>query len=203
MTLRGNIQELTETHLKMGPAGKPVQAPSLLSELRAAVKPGSDGGSGGASSSAPIPINPDAVDLLREISEGAATDLWEMRGFAISKPCSIEQVIRGLDPAIDFDWHAYLERVTLEWVDAINGMLRPTKPRRKLGVECPSCGQRFHGVERAVCLTADCWGPNEEILHPAAWHVQCEGCGAEWVGDDLKWLIAALNTPSREVVQAS
>lgn len=196
MSLRANIQELTETHLKMGPTGKPVQAPSLLSELRAAVKPGNDGGGGGASSSAPIPINPDAVDLLSSITHEANVDYFEIHGVRYRGP--LEGLLQTHDRLND-EWGAYIEGVTLGWIDRINGLLRPTKPRRKLGVECPSCGQRFHGEGREVCLTADCWGPNEEMLHPAAWHVRCEGCGAVWVGDDLKWLIAALNTPSQEV----
>lgn len=194
MSLRANIQELTETHLKMGPAGKPVQAPSLLSELRAAVKPSPGGVGGSGAQAAPIPINPDAVDLLSSITHEANVDYFEIHGTRYRGPLECLLQSHG---ELSTDWELYLEGVTLGWIDRINGMLRPSKPRYKLGVECPSCGQRFHGEGRAVCLTADCWGPNEEMLHPAAWHVQCEGCGATWVGDDLKWLVAALNTPSQ------
>lgn len=199
MTLRQSIQELTETHLKMGPTGNPVQAPSLLSELRAAVKPGNDGGTSGASSSAPIPINPDAVDLLSSITHEAHVDYVEIHGTRYRGP--LEGLLQT-HASLDGEWEAYLEGVTIGWIDRINGLLRPTKPRRKLGVECPSCGQRFHGEGRAVCLTADCWGPEEQLLHPSAWHVRCEGCDAEWVGDNLKWLIAALNAPEQVVEYA-
>jgi hypothetical protein len=161
-----------------------------LSELREAVKPGSDGCAGGTSGGTVIPINPSAVDLLAEISREAHVDYIELHGTRYRGP--LEGLLQT-HADLDGEWGAYLEGVLLGWVDKINDLLHPAKPRRKLNVECPACGQRFHGPERAVCLTADCWGPEEQMLQPAAWHVQCEGCGAEWAGDNLKWFLAALH----------
>jgi len=190
MSLAQHIHTLTRPHLPDGAKIGDNQRPALLTELRAAVYPGSDGG-GGTNGGRPTPINADAVDLLTQIQHDARVDYVEIHGERFRGP--VEALLQSHGDLTD-EWDAYLERVTLEWIDAIETLLRPAKPRRKLGIECPSCEQRFHGPDRATCLTANCWGPEEEVLHPAQWHVRCEGCGAEWSGDTLRWFVAAVQS---------
>lgn len=188
MTLAQHVHTLTRPHLPDGAKIGDEQRPALLTELRAAVYPGNDGAGSGASGGRPSPINADAVDLLTQIQFDAQVDYEEMHGCRFKG--TVEALLQSHVELTD-EWEMYLERVTQEWIDAIESLLRPKKPRRKLGTECPACEQRFHGPERATCLTANCWGSNEELLHPSQWHVRCEGCGAEWAGETLQWFIAS------------
>lgn len=198
MSLSQNVHTLTRPHLSTGPHGKLTEQPPLLQELQDAVHPSECGSGGAGKSKTKIPINPDAVDLIAKIQHEAATDHIEMRGWRLVGTTT--QTLQSYTTPIyktmpDTEWETYLEHVTHEWINQIEQLVRPRKPRRKLvGTECPSCEQKYHGEERAVCLTADCWGTGEDLLHPSEWHVQCEGCGAQWSGDTLKWFIRALGT---------
>ena len=195
MSLSGNIHRLTSTHLTTGTDGKPVKMPALLMELEAAVKPGNDG-SGNGSTGKPIPINAGAVDLAQAIRKDAQTDHVELRGFR--HPGTITELLQSyLVPIftdIDNEWAEYLEHVTLDWVDRIDNLVRPRKPRRKLGVACPHCEQKFHGEEREPALTVNCWGKDETMLPQGQWDAKCSACGAEWIGHDaMVWFLSSIN----------
>lgn len=197
LSLASLIQQLTEPHLTTGPRGYPVTAPPLLLELQQAVTPGNNGSAGGKSGP-PIPVSADTIDLEQRIRSEAAEDHYQMRGWYY-RGTTRELLQSYLDDkmdAPDADWSAYLEHVMLDWCDEINSIVRPSKPRRRLNTPCPSCGQKFYGEERQTCLTANCWGGDEELLHPALWHVQCEACKAEWEGETLKFFLAAINQPA-------
>lgn len=196
MSLRANIQELTETHLKMGPAGKPVQAPSLLSELRAAVRSdiaaSTQGGSGGRG----LLIDAKAIDLLRDIEKEARKDYGEMHGSMFSG--SLEELLatyaKNEPPA---DWTAYIEHVSLEWIDSIRDALGRKPPVRKFdGTDCPSCGQSVFGEERTTCLALHCYDESGDMIRHDRWWVECRGCEAAWPSDKVANLLLSLSVSS-------
>ena len=152
MSLADQIHQLAREHLRTGPDGKAHKVPALLHELRNAVTPGRNSSGGGASGPS-IPIDPDAMDLLAKIESEAKQDYQDMTGVRWAKDVdTLLPWIAGLD--LSPEWYAYYERVTLEWLDAINALLWPVKPRRKLtGKACPSCGQSMYGEDRKVALS--------------------------------------------------
>lgn len=200
-SLSDNIHQLCREHLRTGPDGKPHKVPALLDELRNAVTPGNSM-SGGGASGPPIPINAEALDLLREIEATAKTDYQEMTGLNWTKDLDrLLPWITGLD--LTPEWNAYLERVSLEWIDKIQAMLWPVKPRRKLtGLRCPSCGETNYSEERKVCLSLGCWDDTGNMRPIGDWDIECAGCNAGWSGDRVTWLLRALDTPTEELTKA-
>jgi len=197
MSLQDSVHQLCRDHLRTGPDGKAHKVPALLDELRAAVTPGRNS-SGGGAAGPPIPIDPDALDLLREIEATAKRDYYEMTGVQWTK--DLDRLLPWM-VSLDLkpEWHAYLERVSLEWIDAIQAMLWPVKPRRKLtGKTCPACSQSLYGEERKVALSLGCWDDDGNLAKIGAWDIACAGCGAEWAGDQVSWLLRALNTKDIE-----
>lgn len=200
MSLQDQIHQLAREHLRTGPDGKAHKVPALLAELRNAVTPGNSM-SGGGASGPPIPINAEALDLLREIETAAKSDYYEMTGVQWTKTVdALLPWVAGLD--LTPEWHTYLEQVTIGWIDQINEMLWPVKPRRKLtGKTCPACGQSFHGEERKVALSLGCWDTDGNLAKIGDWDIACAGCGAEWSGDQVSWLLRALDTPGMELTR--
>jgi hypothetical protein len=201
LSLNDHVHQLSREHLKTSPDGQLRHAPALLAELRGAVTPGNSGSVGGASGP-PIPINPAAVDMLTRFTKDAKADYTEMTGK--HWPGTLEGLLQHfawMDLAPD--WLAYLERITLEWVDQITAFLWPVKPRRKLtGKTCPACGLTLHGDDRAVCLSLGCWDDDGNLAKIGEWDVECGSCGAEWAGDQVAWLLRALDTPKTDMAQA-
>ena len=202
MSLRDNVFQLTSEHLKMDRDGKPYKVPALLDELRAAVTPGNSM-SGGGASGAPSPINVSALDLLAEIEGGARSDYLEMAGVAWTG--TLERLlpwIANLD--LTPEWDNYLTHVTSDWLDKINAMLWPVKPRRKLtGMKCPSCSESTYGEERKVCLSLGCWDDDGNLAKIGTWNIECGGCEAGWSGDRVTWLLRAFDTQEPELTHAS
>ena len=196
------MHQLCREHLKTGPDGKTHKVPALLVDLRAAVSPGNSGASGGGSG-APSPINIDAVDMIHKITKEAETEYGEMTGQLWNG--TLEELLIGIGEKIPSpEWYAYLERMTLEWVDAITAFLWPVKPRRKLtGKTCPSCGQTYHGDERKVTLSLGCWDADGNMTTIGAWDIECAACEARWTGEQVSWLLRAIDTPQEVVAQAS
>lgn len=194
MTLRNHVHELTRPHLKTAPDGVLRHAPALLSELRAAVTPGQNG-FGGGKSGPPIPISPDALDLLGAIEKEARKDYAEAVGAVWNG--TLEGLLQSYqDAPISLEWEAYLGRVTLGWIDQIAALLWPVKPRRKLvGKTCPSCGWATYGEERATCLTLGCWDAEGNMRPIGTWDIECGNCEAGWAGDQVTFLLRALDTP--------
>jgi hypothetical protein len=204
VSLKDNVHQLTSTHLRTGPDNKPHKVPALLDELRAAVTPGHAGSAGGSDGGPPIPINPNALDLLSEIETDARTDYTEITGDSWSG--SLEGLLRTMAAMDEMElvWLAYLERVSLEWIDQITALLWPVKPRRKLvGKVCPSCGWATYGEERKVCLSLGCWDPEGGVLPPGQWDIECASCEAGWSGDQIAWLLTALDTPGAAVAEVA
>lgn len=165
-----------------------------MEELRNAVTPGHAGSAGGSDGGPPIPINPNALDLLGEIEQTAKDDYREMTGVPWTK--SVDALlpwIAGLD--LKPEWSAYFERVSLEWIDAITALLWPAKPRRKLvGKVCPSCGWATYGEERKTCLSLGCWDDEGGMKKIGEWDIECASCEAGWTGEQMIFLLRALDT---------
>jgi len=201
VSLTDHIHQLCREHLKTGPDGKAHKVPALLDDLRTAVTPGNSM-SGGGASGPPIPINAEAVDLLHEIEVGIKSDYHEMTGVHWTKDGrALLQWVTNLD--LTPEWDNYLTHVTSDWIDRINNMLWPVKPRRKLtGKTCPSCGQAYYGEERKVALSLGCWDVDGNLAKIGEWDIACAGCDAGWSGDQVSWLLKALDTPEKELTQA-
>jgi len=196
--LRDHVHELTRPHLKTAPDGELRHAPALLEELRNAVTPGQNG-YGGGKSGPPIPIDPSALDLLGAIEKEARKDYAEAVG-RIWKGELVPLLQSYQDAPISPEWEAYLGRVTLGWVDQITALLWPVKPRRKLvGKTCPSCGWATYGEERATCLTLGCWDEQGDMRPIGTWDIECGHCEASWAGEQVTFLLRALDTPKEDV----
>jgi hypothetical protein len=194
MSLRENVHRLTREHLTTGPDGKPASRPALLVELQGAVHPSKAASKNGVAGR-PLPINADAVDLIQLIKHDAHVDHYELRGFRFRGAISdlLNSYLLPVYVDLSAEWELYLAQVTLDWIDAVDALVRPRKPRRKLSVPCPHCGEQFYGEDRAVCVTANCWGEGEEWLPAGQWDVRCENCGAEWKGDEaMRWFLKSI-----------
>lgn len=194
MSLRDSVHQLTSDHLKTGPDGKAHKVPALLEELRNAVTPGHAGSAGGSDGGPPIPINPNALDLLCAIDSEARRDYFEI----VSEPwnSTLEELLQRFG-AMDLapEWNAYLERVMLEHIDTITSLIWPVKPRRKLvGKVCPSCGWATYGEERKTCLSLGCWDDTGAMKKIGEWDIECASCEAGWTGEQMIFLLRALDT---------
>jgi hypothetical protein len=200
MTLADNIHTLTSEHMTMTDTGEFTKVAPLLAQLRAACTSDfavSRGGGGGGG----LVVNSKAVKVENEIREQALNEHFEMTGTEYRG--GFVKLIRSWS-ALEGDWAAYIERVTLDWLDDIRTILEAKRPPWRPSLPCPACGQRFYGVEREPCLAVHYWDHDAEaIAPPSSWIAKCDGCGAEWNGDNLKWLRAASDTPMTEVAHVS
>jgi len=200
MTLQDSVHRLTREHLTNDKDGVLRAVPALLAELRLALTPGRNSSGGGGAEGAPIPIDPTALDMLRAIEKEARKDYAEATGNVWNG--ELEALLQSYPHAqISAEWEAYLARVALGWVDAITAYLWPVKPRRKLvGKVCPSCGWATYGEERKTCLSLGCWDDEGNMRAIGTWDIECASCEAGWAGDQVAWLLRALDTP--EVIVA-
>lgn len=201
MTLRDNIHQLTNEHMTQADDGSFIKAPPLLAELRAA-SGSSLGAQGAGSGGSGMIVNAKAVKLENEIkakalAEHCAMTSNEYRG-------GLVELLRAWSTAASTEWQPYLEDVTLGWIESIRSLLVSKRPPWRPSIPCPSCGQRFYGPEREPCLAVHYWDDETDtIAPPALWTAKCDGCGVEWNGDNLKWLRAAADTPSKDVARLS
>jgi hypothetical protein len=146
-------------------------------------------------------VNSTAVRIENGIKEQALNEHYEMTGKEYRG--KLVDLVKSW-AALDGEWGAYIERVLLEWIDDIRAMLESKRPPWRPSLPCPACSQRFYGPEREPCLAVHYWDDDAEaIAPPAMWIAKCDGCGAEWNGDNLKWLRAASDTPKLDLVQVS
>ncbi|HVK25468.1 MAG TPA: hypothetical protein VM677_29265 [Actinokineospora sp.] len=182
--------------------GTPIvhSGPSLLDQLRDAV--GSSGGlaSGGKSGGAhsPMPVDAGALDLLGEIDEYAARELWR------SEPatCWVGTTLarRSPAPAIPTEdrirlaadyvarvgteaWHLdWLTALLRDWADEVRTMLDPAARERPLWAPCPSCGNRW--ATRVDSSGETVKSPALVIRRGGA--TECRACGADYAGVDMR-----------------
>jgi hypothetical protein len=197
MNLKDNIHQLVSEHMTMTDKGGFTKAPPLLAQLRAAS--GSNiGAQGGGSGGGGLTVNSKAVKIENEIKKQALSEHFEMTGNEYRG--SLVALLQSWAISASSEWQPYLERVTLEWLDNIRDMLASRRPPWRPSIPCPACGQRFYGPEREPCLAVHHWDHEADtVAPPALWTANCDGCGAEWNGDNLKWLRAVSDTPKQEV----
>ena len=200
MSLADNVHVLTSEHMTLADTGEYIKAPPLLAQLRAActstIAVGRGSGGGG------MVVNSKADKLEKVIKEAALYEHFEMAGAEYRG--SIVGLLRTW-PLINIDdYQEYLEHVTMDWIDSIRQLLEARRPPWKPSLPCPACSQRFYGPERDPCLEVHYWDHDAETMaHPSQWIAKCSGCGAEWNGDNLRWLRAASDTPEKVVAQVS
>lgn len=200
MTIADSLHQLCAEHMTMNDASEFIKSPPLFVQLRAACT--SDfavgrGGSGGAG----MIVNSAAVKIENAIKEQALNEHYEMTGKEYRG--KLVDLVKSW-AALDGEWGAYIERVLLDWIDDIRAMLESKRPPWRPSLPCPACSQRFYGPEREPCLAVHYWDDDAEaIAPPASWIAKCDGCGAEWNGDNLKWLRAASDTPKLDLVRVS
>ena len=199
MTLSDSIHILTAEHMTMTDTGEFTKAAPLLAQLRAActstIAVGRGSGGGG------MVVNSSAVKIEVGIKEQALNEHFEMTGNEYRG--TLVPLIQSW-AALEGEWGAYLERMLLDWIDSIRTLLEAKRPPWRPSLPCPACGQRFYGAEREPCLAVHYWDDDAEtIAPPADWIAKCDGCGAEWNGDNLKWLRAVSDTPEKVVAQVS
>lgn len=201
MTLRDNIHQLTSEHMTMADDGSFIKAPPLLAELRAA-SGSSLGAQGAGSGGSGMIVNAKAVKLENEIKVRALAEHLQMTGNEYRG--GLVDLLRAWATAASTEWQPYLEGIAQEWIGGIQALLVSKRPPWRPSIPCPACGQRFYGPEREPCLAVHYWDDEADgIAPPASWTAHCDGCGAEWNGDNLKWLRAAADTPSKDVAQVS
>ncbi|MGN6722765.1 MAG: DUF7341 domain-containing protein [Marmoricola sp.] len=187
MSLRDNCHRLCREHLTMGPKG-PISVPALLDQLEAAVT-ANEHGSGGTSGGVALPIGEGALALLQDIEHGAREHQHELiPSFAGTLKAVIES---WAVEDINAEWMAFLEHVTLDWIDAINAIVAPTKPPRKLTLPCPACSVLYH--EGKPALRVHCWDEDGGMLKIWQWTAECVGCGAGWPPEQMGWLVKAVH----------
>lgn len=201
MSLRDNIHQLVNEHMTRADDGSFIKAPPLLAELKAAVTSDFAVGRGGSGGGGMI-INSKADELERKIKQEALTNHFEMTGNEYRG--TLVELLQAWSIAAATEWQPYLEGIAQEWIDGIRSLLVAKRPPWRPSIPCPSCGQRFYGPEREPCLAVHYWDDETEaIAPPHQWTANCDGCKAEWNGDELKWLQAASNTPRADVAHVS
>ena len=200
MSLNDHIHQLTREHLALVD-GALVSKPPLLVELRAACR-SNLGAIGGGSGGAGMIVNSQAVKIENDIKAEALNEHFEMTGREYQG--TLVDLITSWASIQSTEWQDYLEGKTLDWINKIRDMLEAKRPPWRPSIPCPACSQRFHGPEREPCIGVHYWDDEAEaIAPPAAWTAKCDGCGAEWNGDNLKWLRAAADTPKTRVAEVT
>lgn len=200
MTLKDNIHQLTNEHMTMADDGSFIKAPPLLAELRAACGSTHGNHGGGTGQGIGMAINAKAIGVETRIREDALAEQFERTG--VEYRGSLVELIRSW-AELTGDWEIYLNGVTVEWISSIRATLIQRRPPWRPTLNCPSCNQRFHGPEREPNLWVEYWDHDEEKMnHPSLWTAGCDGCGAEWAGDQLAWLRAATDTRTEEPTKA-
>jgi len=183
LSLASNINQLINTHVAINAHGKIVKQPPLLTQLKDA---DSNGGRP-TTSERPIPANLKAVALLQDIYDEAIKHQYAMIKTVDQRP--LRAILTEWATIEDREWQSFLGHVTLDWVDLINDVINPTRPRRPLMQPCSACGQKYTPGEdgkRIPAVTAWVWdSTGEHVTSIEQWEVQCSNCGAQWHGKEV------------------
>lgn len=176
-----------------------IQEP-LLAQLRSALRPGMEhgsGGAGGGGSRAAVAIN--ALDLVTRIESDIIYHYWLVKT-ATRRPggYTFEDRLQYWAAAVE---HNELkakecEKILTGWVSEIQLLLSPRR-RIELQGACPGCNQSHYLAEedgeqiRKPTLTATA------SEHGAS--AACGNCGKEWKGFELHELAEHVTRPSEAV----
>lgn len=172
------------------------QTDSLLDQLRDAFEGISGQGAGGGGTPAPISLN--AYDIYRRIESVSTRLYWDTHngGARETLEGKIQAWARIASATPDKATEA--EKYVTGWVRDIEAYFKPPKPLT-IGGPCPQCGYAHYLVIEE----------GEHVRKPtlighanldAMW-VICDYCAARWEGDQIHNLIAALDTPGKELTQ--
>ena len=172
------------------------QAASLLDQLREAFEGLSGQRTGGGGTPAPISLN--AYDLYRRIEAVSTRHYWDTHNGG--ERTTLEGKIQAWTriASADPDKAAEAEKYATGWVRDIEAYFRPPKPLTISG-PCPQCGYAYYLVVeegeniRKPTLTG-------HATENGMW-VICEHCQARWDDGEMHNLIAALDTPTKELTQ--
>ncbi len=163
----------------------------LLSQLRAAIRPGMEQG-GGASGGRPAPLAVNALDLYLDIERTTHTFYWLHYSPGGDRQ-SLEAMIQSWAATASAKEQTTKEALKMigGWVTRIRALFDPGKTIELQGA-CPAegCGARYYCQEddgekiRKPALTA----------HPAASRpfAVCGACGARWEGELQLHVLATL-----------
>lgn len=190
--LADNVHRLCRPHttsVETDDGYKIATLPSLISQLREAISPSGGAGNGGSPTKQRLPLDAHALDVYREI-EATARKLLAAKTHRPVRPGPPEAVIISYQAAVQaFGEREIQEAVqfTTKWVGLIEGIMNPVKARRPLQQPCPQCEALWDGAEdRKYALTVWCDGPT------TSWDAYCAACEAVWFGDEITYLLRAL-----------
>lgn len=204
MSLTVNIYRLTEPHKLIRPDGtlaknrdgKDIYQPALLDQLANATK--SSRGGGQDHNDMPIPINTRAIDLWKQLDTEVRQVTLDRYGHARGH---LGALLTRWKSEGDTAWIAHLEHITMDIIDRIETMFDPPPKRRTLKQPCPACGELWtlnSDGDRVHCLTAGTHNDDGTLRNPADCEATCAACEAAWHGEDLAWLLNAIDAPARE-----
>ena len=165
--------------------------PPLLSELRGAIRPSGTGRTSGAATSAPLPFDATALELLRDVEAGIA----EMYRTAtdVEPLGTSEQLLGGWfrefeyahrdGELVEAQLRNYRDRVR-SWRHRIEDFFAP--PKQQEMPLCPRCGFTHEIVHidgermKRRCVVVTMWG-DASRREPV---VECRHCEARWDGFD-------------------
>ena len=180
MTLAGNVHRLTRPHLStMG--GKIATVPPMLTQLTMEGRAPSHA----TSSETPLPVSVRAIALWQDMEHEARDHQYARTG---DDSGGLWQIVQSWEYVADEEWVAYLERVTLDFIDRITATIDPPRRRRPLRQPCASCGERwFYDADgqRSEAVTAWVWDEDGSVSKVETWDVKCLCCGAQWVGKEV------------------
>ena len=191
MSLTANIHTLTRPHLTLDPNGKPHQTPAMLDELKAAATETRAGapGNGGRST----PISTDAIALMQDIEFQARDEQYQRTGTDVG---TLVGIIQSWATEEDAEMIAYLEHVTLDWLDQITALISPVKPPWRPAVPCPACGVIYDQEGNGPGMRVHCWDDEGAIKAPGDWTAECIHCAAAWTPENMAWLARVLEVAS-------
>ena len=191
MSLADQIHRLTNEHMTMTD-GRTAKVPSLLDQLDSATvdKTGRPGGGGGSA----LPISDAAYSLRQDIDWAARNEQYQRTGSDIG---TLAAIIRSWVSESNPEMVAYLEHVTLDWIDQIAAIINPSKPPWRPAVPCPACGIIYDREGNGPGLRVHCWGEDEGMLAPGEWTAECVHCQASWTAENMPWLARVLDLASQ------
>lgn len=185
--LTQHIHTLTRSHLSLGPDNKHHARPALLTQLEDAATEKRAGATGGGGTA--LPISTDAIALMQDIDWDARNEQYQR--LATDKG-TLTDIIQSWATEEAPDMVAYLEHVTLDWIDKINALISPVKPPWRPAVPCPACGIIYDKQGSGPGMRVHCWDANEAIMAPGDWSADCIHCGAKWAPSEMNWLSRTL-----------
>lgn len=197
--LHSNVHQLTREHTRRHNSSYRVDGalvreevhgvvPSLLDQLRKCVSSSLRDNGGGGSTTAGLPLDVAALNLLEEIKGKCAERYQTWAGVARVPASDLEGNLRR--------WVAHLltanekdvedaRRATAGWVSAILAIIQPQRSTEIVGA-CPHCGWSKQEVivdgETRIC----------SVLIAVGGKVTCQSCDAGWEGEELYWLRDAM-----------